>query len=126
MDLIHGSSRVALEDSLRFRVARGGVLAANIANVDTPGYRRRDLAFEESLNDALIGLERTSDSHVPSRAPADRYRVEVGPKGTRPDGNGVDLDREIVALHRNSGGFVSRATILARLSSITRTAITGG
>ncbi len=37
MDLIHGGSVAALEDALRFRVARGSVLASNLANVDTSG-----------------------------------------------------------------------------------------
>ncbi len=83
MDLIHGSSRVALEDSLRFRVARGGVLAANIANVDTPGYRRRDLAFEESLNDALIGLERKRQSERVERIAEENQGVENIARATR-------------------------------------------
>lgn len=128
MDLIHGSSKIALEENMRFRVARSAVLAGNIANVDTPGYRRRELHFEDSMNQATIRLDRTDSSHLSASASstAEGYRVEIGPKGTRPDGNGVNLDQEVIAMHRNAGGFSSKATVLGRLGSLTRTAITGG
>ena len=46
----------ALGEVLNFAQARHGVLAGNIANVNTPGYRTRDLsqtAFQESLKEAI-------------------------------------------------------------------------
>jgi flagellar basal-body rod protein FlgB len=51
-----------LGEVLNFAQARHGVLAGNIANVNTPGYRTRDLsqtAFQESLKEA-IDIARTS------------------------------------------------------------------
>lgn len=51
---------------------------------------------------------------------------EMGPKGKRPDANGVKLDDEVIAVHRNTAAFTSRASVLARIASLTRTAVTGG
>lgn len=60
---LFGSTNIpVLAEVLNFTQARQGVLAGNIANVNTPGYRLRDLsptAFQEKLKDA-IRLARTS------------------------------------------------------------------
>ena len=60
--LFTATSIPVLGEVLNFAQARQGVLAGNIANVNTPGYRTRDLsqtAFQESLKEA-IELTRTS------------------------------------------------------------------
>ena len=117
----------ALQTAMRFRVARESVLAANVANADTPGYRRRDLSFEGVLSDEQARLTRTHDRHLPVRSTdPEKARVELGPRGTRPDGNGVDLDEELVQAHRNAGTFIDQANVLARLSALMRTAIGQG
>ncbi len=117
----------ALERAMRFHMAREAVLAGNIANADTPGYRRRDLSFEGVLAERTPALARTDARHLPlaESGPAGG-RVELGPRGTRPDGNGVDLDEELVAAHRNAGTFIDQANVLARLSTLVRTAIGQG
>lgn len=117
----------ALQHAMRFRMAREAVLATNVAHADTPGYRRRDLSFEGVLETERSRMTRTHARHLPvaSVDPA-RARVEMGPRGTRPDGNGVDLDAELVAAHRNAGAFVDQANVLARVSALVRTAIGNG
>lgn len=114
----------ALEVAMRFRKAREAVIASNVAHADTPGYRRRDLSFEGIFDDAKSGMVRTHADHLPTR-PADpeNARVEVGPVGTRPDGNGIDLDQELVHAHRNASAYIDQANVLARLSTLVRTAI---
>ena len=113
-----------LQTAMRFRTARESVLAANVAHVDTPGYRRRDLSFEGVLASERSRMVRTDAQHLPTPVVDPlRARVEMGPRGTRPDGNGVDLDEELVALHRNTGAFIDQANVLARLAALVRTAI---
>ena len=117
----------ALQTAMRFRAARETVLAANIANADTPGYRRRDLSFDGVLTSTRDRMARTHEGHLPHRASeASQTRVELGRRGTRPDGNGVDLDQELVDAHRNAGAFIDQANVLARVSTLVRTAIGQG
>ena len=114
----------ALQVAMRFRKAREAVIASNVANADTPGYRRRDISFEGILDGAKAGLVRTDENHFPTRsADPEEARVEIGPRGTRPDGNAIDLDQELVTAHRNASAFIDQANILARLSTLIRTAI---
>ncbi len=114
----------ALQIAMRSRKAREAVIAGNVANADTPGYRRRDLAFEGILDDAQASLVRTHAQHLPTgSADPDQARIEMGPRGTRPDGNGIDLDQELVTAHRNASSFIDQANVLARLSALVRTAI---
>ena len=117
----------ALEEAMRFRVARAAVLAGNIANADTPGYRRLDLRFDETLDRAEARLARTHPGHLAAGGGADGgWRLERGPRGTRPDGNGVDFERELIAMQRNAGAFTDLAAVLARLQGLVRTAIGSG
>ncbi len=111
---------------MRFRVARQAVLASNLANVDTPGYRRADLRFESSL-DGAIRTSRTDASHLSlggARAEGWRLETESAPRG--PDRNGVDPDRETIEVSRNAGAFNRQAEVYARLLMLVRTAVDGG
>jgi flagellar basal-body rod protein FlgB len=124
IDKLLGGSLSDLETSLQLRVTRQAALAGNVANADTPGYRRVDVEFLPALERAAESLARTSGAHIESPANAG-YRVVQGPRGTRPDGNGVDRDRELVALTRNAGEFGERADVLARVFTMRRIAATG-
>jgi flagellar basal-body rod protein FlgB len=119
-----GGSLGELESALRLRVTRQAALAANVANADTPGYRRVDVEFLPELARAAASLARTSAAHiaVPENS---GVRLVQGPRGTRPDGNGVDRDRELVTLSRNAGEFGERADVLARVFTLRRIAATG-
>lgn len=61
--------------------------AANMANIDTPGYRAVGLDFEAEMQDALDGAGQ-------GRAPRTPRIREVGGLISRPDGNDVSMDRE--------------------------------
>jgi flagellar basal-body rod protein FlgB len=125
-DEITGATAKLVEHSLRFRVARQGALASNVANADTPGYRRVDVRFEALLDQSQRALQRTHPQHLPSvSGGAGDFAVETGPRGTRPDGNGVDLERELVEVSRNAGAFTEQAAALTRLLALVRTAATG-
>ncbi|MEM7409201.1 MAG: flagellar basal body rod protein FlgB [Myxococcota bacterium] len=112
-----------LEDAMRFRATRQGVLAANVANADTPGYRRMDIEFQDALDRAAETLEATRSRHL--TAGPEGVRVVRGPRGTRPDGNGIDRDQEALTLSRNAGAFTKQANILSRVYVIARIAATG-
>lgn len=74
---------------------RQAVLAQNIANADTPGYRARDLApFEASLAAQGLTLARTSSSHLQgslASLPGNRERGA----GKAPNGNTVSMEEQL-------------------------------
>ncbi len=76
---------------LQFRAQRAAVLASNIANVDTPNYKARDVTFEQvylSVNDGAGRID-TQDKY---RVPMQRSR----------DGNTVELHSEQARFAENS------------------------
>lgn len=92
-------SRIALFDLADRRLAwvgrRQEVLAQNIANADTPGWRSRDLKpFAEALSRAGVAPVRTHAQHLsPHRSNTMQDRIQQGERA--PDGNAVALDVEL-------------------------------
>jgi flagellar basal-body rod protein FlgB len=78
-----------LESYLSLTNQRETVIASNMANVDTPGYRTKDVDFQHELQRAMASPQGSS----PRAAVQDvRGLLE------RPDGNNVDIDREAMKL----------------------------
>ncbi|EOC9243791.1 flagellar basal body rod protein FlgB [Enterobacter cloacae] len=119
-----------LDDAFRFQQQalgllsrRQDILASNIANADTPGYKARDIDFTQQLkavmeNNAMakspVSLSLTSNKHIEGKArPFDDsqllYRVPDQPSA---DGNTVDMDRERVNFADNSVKYQSGLTFL--------------
>ena len=84
---------------------RQEAISNNIANVNTPGYKRQDVAFEDSLQEAISNSRyRSTDEKVANLSKADlRIRSYTDSSGFsyRLDGNNVDIDKENAALARN-------------------------
>jgi len=96
--------------ALGLRAYRQQVLAANIANSDTPNYKARDIDFSAALDNALagkqtgdLGLARTSTRHIAgagNSGPAPLlYRSSFQPSA---DGNTVDMDVERTQIAENA------------------------
>lgn len=84
---------------------RNDILANNLANVDTPGYKRKDIDFESQLRRAL-GSSRYESvdskvSHVTSTELQGRVYTDAANFSYRLDGNNVDIDTENVELASN-------------------------
>lgn len=84
---------------------RQEAISNNIANVNTPGYKRQDVAFEDILQEAISNSRyRSTDEKVANLSKADlRIRSYTDSSGFsyRLDGNNVDIDTENAALARN-------------------------
>jgi flagellar basal-body rod protein FlgB len=82
-----------LETYLKLTNTRAQAISANMANVDTPGYRTRDINFESELRraSATVPMETADSTGTVHFAPVVR---EVPGLLERPDGNNVNLDRE--------------------------------
>ena len=84
---------------------RNDILANNLANVDTPGYKRKDIDFESQLRRAL-GSSRYESvdskvSHVTSTELEGRVYTDAANFSYRLDGNNEDIDTENVELASN-------------------------
>ncbi len=78
-----------LEQFLNVTSQRHTLVTSNIANIDTPGYRTRDIDFRGELQHAMAGGD-DSPTNVVSRM--------VPGLLERPDGNNVNIDRESLLL----------------------------
>lgn len=89
-----------LKQGLKASNTRAKVIANNIANINTKGYKKFSVVFEENLkNENLsINLKRTNDKHISGDDRTDGNISIEQEKGTsmRNDGNNVDLDIEKV------------------------------
>lgn len=84
---------------------RNDIIANNIANVNTPGYKRQDINFEQQLSRALGNSRYESvDSKVAHLTKAElkpRVFTDAANFSYRLDGNNVDIDTENVELAAN-------------------------
>ena len=105
-----------LGQTLDVAALRHRVVAQNVANVNTPNYKRREVAFESELKKSLAGTS--------AGAPVAPKVIETD-NPERADGNTVDLDREMGDLTKNALLYQAVSQVLAsRLASL-RAAISG-
>jgi len=102
-----------LERKIRFAAARHGVLASNVANADTPGFRARDLRFEEALEGEGLSLRRTAPGHLGGADPGSRPAAEEAPAAPWGDGNTVELDAEMAKMTENALLYQAGVTMLS-------------
>ncbi len=117
--LFGSGSLSALETMLSYASERQRLIAANVANVDTEGYRTRDLSegdFREALDRAFAGLD-------PSVRFGSREASDAGP--LKPGGNNVDLELEMAKMVQNSALHSTAAALLAHQFSLLREAVLG-
>ena len=92
--------------------ARQKVVASNIANVDTPGYKTKDVNFQAEFQAA---------SYLNNPLP-----VEVPDLPVKNDGNNVSLDLESRLLSENAMRFSIASNLLKSQFRVVRLAIEGG
>jgi flagellar basal-body rod protein FlgB len=107
---VHGTA-------LALRSQRLAMLASNIANAATPGYRARDIDFTAAMDAASGGLD-TGDA----AAGATRYRVPVMPSL---DGNTVELSTEQTLFAENAIQYRATLSFLEGRINTVRRALKG-
>lgn len=114
----------ALGRQLNQAVARQTVAASNLANVDTPGYRTREVSFDDALASELGAMARTNPRHLPQAEPDTEHTAEAEGLASRRDGNNVQVDRELLAMTQAAGDFTKAQTALAAKFRLVRYALT--
>ena len=123
------------EKALLIREQRAELLANNLANVDTPNFKARDLDFKAMVRDAIASrgassggaaMQRTEAGHIGqdgAEAPgALLYRVPMQPSL---DGNTVDENIEMANFSRNALDFQASLTFLQSSLRGLKTALRG-
>ena len=125
MDLLFDKTIDMLAGVLNFKSARHKAITANIANIDTPGYRPKDIAFRDEIQ-AIIGSEkdvtmtRTNGKHLPGQSMSgDTTDFEVTECGEN-----VDLDSEMSKLAENNLMYNLTVELLARKFKSLNTVLT--
>jgi flagellar basal-body rod protein FlgB len=117
MSIIDTPLMRGLERVLDLSASRHQVITANLANVDTPGYRARDLrSFAGEVEQAMAGND---PSFTPVAFPV-RGLLE------RPDGNDVSVERESLLLAQNQLRFTVAVAFLKSEFHTLTAAINGG
>ncbi len=120
-----------LTAAVHYAGLRHKVIANNIANVDTPGYKALELSFKEQMEGLLRGRNSRAKAVLPrpgiSSLPPPTVILAPDPNGRRPriDRNTVSLDQELTKLSQNT---IFHNTCLQLLNSkfrILKTAISG-
>jgi flagellar basal-body rod protein FlgB len=130
---------VGVVDVLRRGLQAAGlrhrVLSDNISNADTPGFKRSDVRFSEALKEAVaarqgMAMVTTSVMHLQGQAGRlGQVRAVVVPGGAtsqRPDGNNVDIEREMAELTKNTLFFDALSQQIHKKMSLLRTAVNEG
>jgi flagellar basal-body rod protein FlgB len=107
-------SRLLDATTLRHRV-----ISNNLANLNTPGFHRQEVSFEEAFSKEI---QRGGDARAAEVRP---HVVESRDGTVRQDGNNVDLDKEMGDLNKNALVFNATVQLLMGQIARMRAAITG-
>ncbi|WP_138202653.1 flagellar basal body rod protein FlgB [Haloimpatiens lingqiaonensis] len=118
-----------LKKSLDAASLRSKVISNNLANINTKGYKRRYVTFEENLKNAEDGLnmKKTSEKHLAQGG--DWLNMEIkkdNQTSMREDGNNVDIDSEIVNQSANTLMYDALTVEINNRILMRRSVIKGG
>jgi len=118
---------------LDVKAKRHELISNNLANVDTPGYKRSDIAFEEilksKLDQRILPLSITNDKHINLVSKAEEIEPQIYKQQDyviRNDENNVDVDREMVELLKNNLSYDIISEQLQTNLKLLQTAINEG
>ncbi len=111
LDFFQSETLNAMEAYMTRLTQRQQVVASNLANIDTPGYKTKDISFHATMQELLsadsMNLRTTQPEHteawIPAAPQVQAFEVQGLPE--RADKNNVDLDREMLKLSETAFGY---------------------
>ena len=105
-----------LKEKISYLNQRQAVLAENVANADTPGFKARDLTpftFDSALKQASFEMTTTDPHHIipASMSGVNNKSVKIKTNETLPSGNSVDLEQEMMKVSSNSVDYQTVTSI---------------
>lgn len=125
-DILVDKTSAILKKVLDGASVRQRVLANNIANVETPGFTRQQLSFEDELHAAMDQPSFNPETQIEAveRVALDVTSDTVTP--ARDDGNNVQIEREMTDMAKNSLQYETAAKLLTMKMRGMRDAIFDG
>jgi len=132
--MIADRSMTVLKKSLDLRAQKQQVIAANVANAETPGYLARKMTFEEDLRKAINSPQNEGRVTHPKHFPIGSSGIDgvqgkiVKQRDDNPlgDGNSVSVDDEMFDLAQNQLLFEAGAQILKKKITMLKYAANDG
>jgi len=129
--MFDATSIPVLEQVVNYTQARHGVLAGNIANLDTPGYRAADLSperFEDKLRDAITARAEEKSGFSLGQMTAEKYDPlhELSDDSHSilyHDDSEVSIEQQVAKLSKNQGNHNLALTIMVSQFRLLETAI---
>ncbi|MHC1682490.1 MAG: flagellar basal body rod protein FlgB [Clostridiaceae bacterium] len=125
---ISSSTYTLLKKDIDAASLRGKVIANNLANLNTKGYKKKTVSFEETLSNKMdnISLKTTNSKHIASdNIPGTISVKEDKSSSITNDGNNVDVDLEMVNMTTNNMLYESLITQLNSRMTMTKYVING-
>jgi flagellar basal-body rod protein FlgB len=118
-----------LFQQLNFRGEKQKVISSNIANINTPNYKTKDLVFENELNSAsnVMQLKQTNSKHINSIGNISNANnqklMDVSGLQEQNDGNNVNLDTQMSEMSKNKILFDAIQSSIKKDSRLFRSVI---
>jgi flagellar basal-body rod protein FlgB len=114
-----------LEQMLDFHLERHGVLAANIANADTPGYEAAELTFQGAM-DGASQVVATHSNHFGANGQGGTQSMGTLAPSPAVDGNGVQVEHTLAQVTANRLRYETGLELTRRRMGLMRYAATDG
>ncbi len=115
-------------EQLNFRGERQKVISSNIANINTPNYKTKDLVFQDELEKSTLNLKmaQTNSRHIQNVDFSNKINpsvVDVKGLQEQNDGNNVNLDSQMSELSKNKVIFDAIQSSIKRDSKLFRSVV---
>lgn len=117
-----------LFEQLNFRGERQKVISSNIANINTPNYKTKELVFQDELDKSVLSLKmaQTNSRHIQNVDFSNKINpsvVNVSGLQEQNDGNNVNLDSQMSELSKNKVIFDAIQSSIKRDSKLFRSVV---
>jgi flagellar basal-body rod protein FlgB len=116
-----------MSDALTFHRDRHSVLAGNLANLDTPGYKPLDLERRDPVAAPNLPMAVTEPGHLQAaNGPAGENLVDSSDPNPSVDGNAVNLEREMAKVAANRVRYGTTSELVSRRLALLKYAASDG
>jgi flagellar basal-body rod protein FlgB len=120
----------AIKSRMQYHQTRQKMLAENVANADTPGYRPRDMkpfdmimAAQRVDQNGGNSPARTNAAHIGGSGSSSMGSRRSNPFETTPSGNAVSLEDEMMRMAQNNSDYQMATTLYGKTLSYMRLAL---